>query len=152
WCTVFHWRGIHSAASRSLLGRDGSLLGELDDIFGMDADGSPRRTGPDTGRAAFEGCAAIAFDRRLGSLFGRPAADPTQQTGLRGHFGELNHTIRTVFDTVATANAGISNGHLAVGQPMDGIGRAVLHAMRMLTVPAGRGQMQREQRWTGASI
>src|SRR5579859_7091813 len=108
-------------AYRSLLGRDGPLLGELDDIFGVDADGSPRWTGPDTGRAAFQGCAAIAFDRRLGSLFGRPAADAAQQTGLRGHFGELNHTVRTVFDTVAAADAGVGNGHLAVGQPMDGI-------------------------------
>src|SRR5271169_169833 len=98
----------------SLLGRYRPLLGELDDIFGVDADSSPRRTGPYTGWAAFESRAAIAFDRRLGSLFGRPTADPAEKAGFRSHFGELNHTVRTVFDTVAAADAGIGDEHFAV--------------------------------------
>ena len=49
---------------------------------------------------------------------------------------------QAILFAVAATNAGVGDVHLATGRTMDGVGRAVLHAVRMLTMPAGGGYMQ----------
>src|SRR5580698_7088588 len=102
----------------------------------MDTDRGPGRAGAHAGRPAPQARAAVAFHRGLGDFLLRPAAEPAQQARLGSDLGELDHPVRTVLDTIAATDAGIRNGHLAVRKTVDGIGRAILHAMGMLAVPA----------------
>src|ERR1700678_2050648 len=97
-----HWTGM---PRHSLLSRDRPLLGELDDVLGVDTDRGPGRAGAYTGGTALQSGADIALHGRLGDLFLRPAADPTQQAHLRGHFSEVDHPIGAVLDTIATTDA-----------------------------------------------
>src|ERR1700722_15462901 len=125
---------------RSLLSRYRSLPGELDDVFGMDADRRSRRAGADTGRAAFERGADVAFNGCLGRLLGRPPGHPAEQARLGSHLGELDHTVRAVFHAIPAPDAGIRDENLAVGKTVDRIRRAILHAVWMLAMTAGCGQ------------
>src|SRR6185312_15326182 len=119
----------------SLLGRDRPLLRELQNILRVDADRGPCGTRAHTRRTALQTRAGITLDRRLGDLLRGAAPDAAQQAGLRGHLCQLDDSVGTVFHAVAAPDAGVGDRDLAVGQPVNGIGRAVLHAMRMLAVP-----------------
>src|SRR6185437_13143365 len=105
----------------------------------MNADGGPGRARPHAGRASFQARAGIAFDRRFGDLLRSPAPESAEQARLGSDFGQLNHPVWAVLNTVPTTDASIRDGHFSIGEPVDGIGRTVLHAMGVLAMPAGCG-------------
>src|SRR6185503_13050050 len=95
-----------SVATRSLQ-RHGPLSRQLDDILGVNTDRSPRWTGSDTRRAAFQARAGITLHRGLGSFREFHAAQAFEQRDPRCGLRHLDDTIRTVFFAVATANTGL---------------------------------------------
>src|SRR4029079_3035144 len=66
-----------------------------------------------------------------------PEQQPLQQAGLLRRLArELDHAVRAVALAVPAADAVVGDEHLAVRRAMDRVRRAVLHAVRVLAVPA----------------
>src|SRR5882672_10353377 len=122
---------------RSLLSRYRSLPGELEDVFGMNADRRPRWAGAYTSRPPFERGADVAFHGCLGGFLPRPPGHPAEQARLGSNLGELDHTVGAVFHAIAAADAGIRDKNLAVGKTVDRVRRAILHTVWVLAMPAG---------------
>src|SRR3569833_947597 len=133
---------MRSDAQPESLQRHGPLARQLADILGVNADSGTRRAGAHTGRAAFQTRADITFHRGLGAFGGFDAPQALEQGDLRSLLRHLDDAVRTVFLAVPTADAGFINEDLTVGKPVNRRWRAITHAMRMLTVPAGCWQMQ----------
>src|SRR3569833_660391 len=135
-----------------LLQRHGALTRQLDHILCMNPDCRPRRTGAYTGGAAFQARAHITFDRGLRGLRRFHAPQALEQRERRFLLRHLDDAVRAVLLTVTAPDAGFIDEDFAVGQPMDGRGRTIPHAMRMFAVPAGCRLMQCMQRRAGAAI
>lgn len=54
---------------------------------------------------------------------------------------QFDCTIRAIRDTVAATDTGVINEHLAINRTVDGIGRTVLHALRIFAMTASCGHM-----------
>ena len=122
-----------------------------DELLGIDADRGAGGARPHAGRAALDALAHVALDRvlaagALGEPLGRlvlaravAAAEeqPAQEARLlRRHRRHLDDAIGAVALAIAAADALVVDEHLAVGRAVDRVGRAVLHAVRILAVPA----------------
>src|ERR1700682_2752875 len=124
----------------------------IEELLGAHPNRGTRRASAHAGRAAGEILAHVALHGllrdvlRLGPGFhpgfgaeSQHEPRPEARTlALRIHDRELDHAIRAVSLAVAAADAGIVDEDLALVGAMDGIGRAVLHAMGMLAVAARR--------------
>ena len=134
------------------------------ELFRAHADGGAGRAGAHAGPSAAHIVALIAFD---GFLFGSLgvvrtvragcAADAEQQpqqhvAAARFERRHLDHIVRAVGLAVAAADAVIVDEDLTVGCAVDGVGRAVFHAVRVLTVAAGGGHMHGGERRAGFAI
>src|SRR3954469_3255561 len=142
------WRSRHN---RRLLQRHGALPRQLDHILCVNAYRSPGRAGANTCGPAFQARAHITFHGGLGALRRLHAPQPLEQGNLLLLLRHLDDAIRTVLLTVPAPDAGVIDEDLTVGKPVDGGGRAIPHAMRVLAVTARSGQVQREQRRAGAA-
>lgn len=130
--------------------RPALLDGVVEKRFGAHANRRARRTGPHAGRPAGKIFAHVALDRFFclilaglvalkPGLVGDAEQQPRQQAGpsaFRIDGRHLNHAVRAVAFAIAAADAGAVDEYLAVGVAMNCIGRAFLHAMRRLAVPA----------------
>jgi hypothetical protein len=119
--------------------------------------GSRRRSGRRERRPGRRDSRAhVALDRLLRSLGGDPLVGPflrrarpgpargrraARRAGgfLRRHLLHPDHAIGAVALAIAAADAGLVDEHLAVRAAVDGVGRAIGHAMRMLAM-AARGR------------
>ena len=124
-----------------------SLIQVVRQMLGVDPDCSTCRAGAYTGRPARQVLAHITFNRdfclvpgigrRIARRFAQPKELPEQGATAAGFFvSHLDNIIRTIALTVATAYAIVLDVNLAIGCTSDGIGRAVLHAMRVLAMAA----------------
>src|SRR5581483_2371435 len=135
--------------ARSVLSR------HAQELLGADA---PRRAGgagAHAGRAAAQALAHVALGRLLrrvavvvmavlrGARLLAAEQHPAPQAGPRLAFhAHLDHAVGAVALAVAAADAGVADVDLAVGRALDRIGRAVLHAVRVLAVAAGGRHVQ----------
>ena len=135
--------------------------GDCQELFGRNPDCSPGRASPDAGWTAFQPGAHVTFDRFLGLFLSRvlvgvgpclarlagprpfPEQQPAQKARLFRRYGvHPDHLVRAIALAIATTDAGVVNEHFAIGPSVNGIGRTISHAMRMLAMAAGRGNVQ----------
>src|SRR5262249_5270605 len=64
----------------------------------------------------------------------------------------LDHAVRAVALAVAAADAGVADVNLAVGRAVDRVRRAILHAVRMLAVPARGRHVDLRVGWSRFAI
>src|SRR4029450_5771470 len=74
------------------------------------------------------------------------------RTPVRILGSHLDHVVRAVALAVAAADAGVLDEDLAVRRAVDGVGRTVLHAMRMLAMAARRRHMELRVRRPGLAV
>src|SRR3569833_2571625 len=143
WSFQRHWR--------RLLQRHGALTRQLDHILRTTPERRPRRTGAYTGGAAFQARAHITFDRGLRGLRRFHTPQALEQRELRFLLRHLDDAVRAVLLTVTAPDAGFIDEDFAVGQPMDGRGRTIPHALRLGAGPAGGRRGRGGRRRAGAA-
>src|SRR4051794_17991833 len=102
----------------------------------MDTDRSSRRTGAHARGTAFQARADITFHRGFRAFRRFDTAHALEERQLRSLLRHLDDAVGAVLFTIATANAGLVYKNFTVGQAMNGGGRTIAHAMRMLAVAA----------------
>src|SRR5579862_1840536 len=116
------------------LPRGGAVLRQLQHVLRVNANCGTGGTGAYAGRATLEARAHVALHRGLGRCLLAAPAQAVEQADLWLDLRHLDHAVGAVLDTVAAADARVSDEDLTVRQPMNGVRWAVAHAMRMFAV------------------
>src|SRR5882762_8943774 len=102
----------------------------------MNADGGARGTGIDAGRPALQARAHVALDRGFRLFGGSTAQQAFDKARAHRNFRHVYDAVRAVLLALSATDAGIIDEYFTVQLAVNRIGGTVVHAMRVLAMPA----------------